>query len=129
MGSFVNSSNMSRIGLTCTSVAAVCFLVHFSLKKQVPKNSFGAHTGYPLGKMLYASSLQRFMVFVKVGDPAVCRGPLRAAMRFGCQLFGFVTLCLLGVTSVSIAGLWGGLLIRSGGGEVVPELVSNSLGI
>ena len=55
--------------------------------------------------------------------------PLRVAMRFGCQLFGFATLYLLGVTSTSIASLWGSFLIRSGGDKVVPEFVSNSLGI
>ena len=69
------------------------------------------------------------MVSVKVGDPDVCRGLLREAMRFGCQLFGSETICLLGKVYTPIAGLWGKFLIRSGGGEVVTELVSNSLGV
>ena len=103
--------------------------MQFSLKKKVPKNTFDAHTGDPLGKMLYESYLQKFTIFVKFGDPTVWRGLLRAAISFGCQLFGFATLCLLGVASTSIAGFWGRLLICSGGGEVVPELVRNSLGI
>ena len=69
------------------------------------------------------------MIFVKVGELAVCRGLLIAAMIFGCQLFGFVNLCFLGVASTTISGFCGRFLIRSGGGEVVPDFVSNSLGI
>ena len=45
------------------------------------------------------------------------------------ELLGFATLCILYIASTSIAGLCGKFMIRSGGGEVVPELVSNSLGI
>ena len=127
--SLVKSYNRARIGLTCASVAAVCFLVHFSLNKQVPKNTLGAQTGDPLRKMLYASFLHKIMIFVKFGEPAVCRGPLGADVIFGCQLWGFVTLCLLGVASTPIVGLWGRFLIHSGGDEVVPELFSKSVGI
>ena len=87
------------------------------------------HTGDTLGKILYASFLQKFMIIVKVGEPAVCRSLLRAAMSFGFQIFGFATLCILGVAHTSIAGLWRMLLIRSGGGDLVPEFVINSLGI
>ena len=57
MGPFVKSSNRDRIGLTCAYVAAVWFLVNFLLKEQFTKNEFGAHTGDPLGKILYASFL------------------------------------------------------------------------
>ena len=66
MGSFMKSFNRARIGLTCTYVAAVCFLVHFLLNKQVPKNAFGAHTGDPLGEMLYASFLQKFFFKLEI---------------------------------------------------------------
>ena len=129
MGYFLKSSNRVRIGLTCVSVASVCFLVHFSLKKQVQKNAFGAHTGDPLGKMLYVSFLQKFTIFVKFEKPAVCGGLLREAMSLGCQLFVFATFGLLGVAYTSIDVLCERILIRSGGDEVVPEFVRNSLGI
>ena len=55
--------------------------------------------------------------------------PFESGRELWVPIFGFATLCLLGIASTSIAGLWGRFFIRSGGGEFVPEFVSNSLGI
>ena len=77
------------MGCTCASVAMVCFLVHLSLEKQVPKKAFVAQVGDPLGYMMYASFLQNVIILVNDGSPASFKGSLRVALRFLFQLFGF----------------------------------------
>ena len=83
LGSLMKSSTSARMGATWASDATVCFLVHLSPKKQDPNIRFGEHTCKLFGTMLYASFLQKFMIFVKVGLPAFFSGPSSAVRSFG----------------------------------------------